>query len=70
MFFILFWYITGLICQNGIYKIKINNKLQAIDYKYLKMLHDCDPLDVTREREILFNISLSNKYNLHPDDYN
>ena len=63
--------ISGLICQNGIYKLKINEQLYSVDYKYAALLSRCDPLDVITEREIILNITRDNKYRgLNPDDYN
>ncbi|MBP02285.1 MAG: hypothetical protein CMM25_05710 [Rhodospirillaceae bacterium] len=63
--------ISGLICHNGIYKLKINEKMYSIDYKYATLLSRCDPLDVIRENEILLNITRDNSIlEYHPDDYN
>lgn len=63
--------ISGLICQNGIYKLKINEKIYNLDYKYAALLSRCDPLDVILENEILVNITREKSLlELNPDDYN
>ena len=57
--------------KNDDVRLRIKHNVYPIDCKYIKLLEDCDPLDIYTENKIMENISYSIKYKgLHMDDYN